>query len=265
MMFLKSDILMSPHAFSTRIGGVSPLDSTRENNLAFGRGDTDETVIKNLEIFGKNAGFDPESVISLPQIHSTVIHTVDKSHAGLGYYIREYNDIREGDGYVTNDRGIVLGVKGADCTPILFEARHEGGILAVGAVHSGWRGTAGAIGKKCVELLCENYGADVKSIYACIGPCIHRCCFEVGSDVYNEMTDKLGDKYSSFFEVREQNSGKYYCDLPQINRQILIDAGLPACNIDVKDNCTCCTPRLFYSHRYSGNNRGTMLNVIFMP
>ena len=264
-MFLKSDILFSPHAFSTRIGGVSQLESTEENNLAFGRGDPDETVIKNLEIFGKDVGFDPENVISLPQIHSTVIHKVDRSHAGLGYYIREYKDICEGDGYVTNDRGIVLGVKGADCTPILFEARNKNEILAVGAVHSGWRGTAGAIGRKCVELLCEYYHVLPGNVFACIGPCIHRCCFEVGGDVYDEMISRLGDKYACFFKEKNQHAGKYYCDLPQINRQILIDVGLPDCNIDIMENCTCCNPQFFYSHRRSGNNRGTMLNVIFMP
>ena len=52
-MFVKSNILRSPHAFATRRGGVSVQEHTKSLNLAFGRGDEDGTVLKNLEIFAK--------------------------------------------------------------------------------------------------------------------------------------------------------------------------------------------------------------------
>ena len=131
-MFVKSNILRSPHAFATRQGGISENEHTKSLNLAFGRGDEDETVLKNLGIFARDVGFEPERVVSLPQIHSDRIFTVTSDNCGEGYYIRK--GIESGDGYVTSERGVVLGIKTADCTPILFEAEKGGEIIAVGAV-----------------------------------------------------------------------------------------------------------------------------------
>ena len=105
-MFIKSTTLRSPHAFATRQGGVSEQEHTKSLNLAFGRGDRDETVIKNLEIFAKGVGFDPKNVISLPQIHSDIIYKVDKRDCGKGYFILD--GIDGGDGYITDREGVVL-------------------------------------------------------------------------------------------------------------------------------------------------------------
>lgn len=266
MIFEKSKLLTSPHAFSTRIGGVSCLNHTKSLNLAFERGDDGEVVIKNLEIFASAVGFDPHSVVSLPQIHSTTVHKVDYSHMGAGYYRRDFDamEIREGDGYITNARGITLGVKSADCVPILFEATDKlGNVIGVGAVHAGWRGTVGKIAEVCVNKLISEYGASSKSIRACIGPCIHKCCFEVGDDVKNAVF-ALGEDFEKFCPKSGKNDGKYFCDLVSVNREILLLAGLLPENIDVIDECTCCLPEKYYSHRYSKGMRGTMLSTISM-
>ena len=77
--YMVSDILCAPHAFSTRVGGVSESEHTSSLNLAFGRGDSDETVRENLRRFATAVGFSPESVISLPQIHSDKVLTVGKA------------------------------------------------------------------------------------------------------------------------------------------------------------------------------------------
>ena len=129
-MFVKSKILCSPHAFSTRVGGVSALEHTKSLNLAFGRGDERKIVLENLKIFANAVGFAPEQVISLPQIHSDIIYKVGEENCGEGYFKTE--NIREGDGYITGEKGFVLGIKTADCVPILFEAEKDGKIVAVG-------------------------------------------------------------------------------------------------------------------------------------
>ena len=266
MIFEKSKLLTSPHAFSTRAGGVSYLNHTKSLNLAFERGDSGETVIKNLEIFASSVGFDSHSVVSLPQIHSTLVHKVDASHMGAGYYKRDFDamDIRECDGYITNTRGVTLGVKSADCVPILFEATDgEGKIIGVGAVHAGWRGTVGKIAEVCVNKLMSEYGAKKENIRACIGPCIHKCCFEVGDDV-KEAVFALGKDFESFCPESDKGDGKYFCDLVSVNRRILLLSGLLTENIDTVDECTCCHPEKYYSHRYSKGHRGTMLSVISM-
>ncbi len=262
-MFVKSKILRSPHAFATRKGGVSVLEHTKSLNLAFGRGDDNETVLQNLEIFANSVGFDAKSVISLPQIHSDIIYKVGKSDAGEGYYQRE--NMREGDGYITDDREVTLGVKGADCVPILFEAERDGEIVAVGAVHAGWRGTVAGIAPKCALLLCSEYGVLTSRIRAAIGPCIHKCCYEVGEELRDEVARSLGELFAASFVTPSGTAqGKFFCDLPSINRRLLLDAGLLEENIEILDECTCCHPEKYFSHRYSGVLRGTMLNIIKM-
>ena len=266
-MFVKSDKLISPHAFSTRLGGISTLPHTSELNLAFGRGDENETVIKNLEIFASNLDFDPKRVISLPQIHSTIVHKVDFNDRGIGYYNRDFDSCRifEGDGYVTNDKNIVLGVKSADCSPILFEAYDgDGKIIAIGATHAGWRGTVGRITKNCVDMLVSEYGAERKRIRACIGPCIRKCCFEVGDDV-KDAVFSMGEDYEQYCTPSGNVDGKYFCDIVGISTHVLVhEAGLSPENVSNIPECTCCLPHKYYSHRYSKGQRGTMLSVIWM-
>ncbi len=262
-MLVRSNILRSPHAFSTRCGGISELSHTRSLNLAFGRGDDDSTVLKNLDIFSGSVGFDPRDIVSLPQIHSDIIYTVTEDDRGKGYFIR--NGIKSGDGYITNRRGVVLGIKTADCTPVLLEAESNGQIIAVGAVHAGWRGTVADIVGKCIERLCDEFGADTDNIRASIGPCIHSCCYEVGHDVYEKAVNDLDEDIAIKFVKRPKiEEEKYMCDLPAINRALLLRRGIRDENIEIINECTCCNPEKFFSHRYSNGHRGTMLNVIFM-
>jgi YfiH family protein len=223
--------------------------------------------MKNLEIFAKVVGFDEKSIVSLPQTHSIEVLEVDESFCGMGYYKRDFDayEHKFADGYITNKRGVTLGVKTADCVPILLECRSDNGeIIAVGAVHAGWRGTVAGIQKFAVEKLVSLYGGKPQNIYAAIGPCIHKCCFEVGEDVY-EAVKALGEGYAEDFCMpRENKEDKYMCDLVGINRRMLEDVGVPTENIDVIDECTCCNHDKYFSHRYSNGHRGTMLNVIFM-
>ena len=261
-MYIKSNILRSPHAFATRQGGVSVQDHTKSLNLAFGRGDEDSVVLENLAIFAQNVGFEPQSIVSHPQIHSDRIITVTDKNRGEGYFLRE--GIDGCDGYVTRERGVTLGIKTADCVPILFEAEKNGEIIAVGATHAGWRGTVADIAGKCVDRLCSEFSADLTGIRVAIGPCIHKCCYEVGSDVYDSVRDNLSTDMAEKFVIPGAKEGKYTCDLAEINRSLLIRRGISVENIEIIDECTCCNPEKFFSHRYSNGKRGTMLNVIFI-
>ena len=262
-MFLTSEILRSPHAFSTRRGGVSTLSHTEGLNLAFGRGDDDEIVLQNLALFAEAVGFDPRGVVSLPQIHSDIIYKVGKEDCGQGYYVRE--GIREGDGYITCERGVVLGVKTADCVPILFEAEKDGKVVAVGAVHAGWRGTVALIQQKCVRLLCAEFGVKPEQIRAVIGPCIHGCCYEVDEPFLASVSAALGEEMAlQLITPKKDMPSKYLCDLVAMNRALLEESGVPRAQIGAVEYCTCCHPEMFYSHRYSRGKRGTMLSVICM-
>ncbi len=263
-MFIRSPLLTAPHAFSTRRGGVSRQPYTGTLNLAFGRGDEDQVVLENLARFAAAAGLDEATIVSRPQIHSDIICRVGRENCGEGYFLREH--IPACDGYVTDERGVTLGIKTADCVPILFEARRAGKVFAVGAVHAGWRGTVAGIAPKCVRMLCETFGALPCEIYAAIGPHIGRCCYEVGREVYLAACMEAGEETASrFFVSHDPLTGQSFCDLGGLNRALLEQAGLPQENIDLRALCTCCRGDLFYSHRASGGLRGSLLNVIAMP
>lgn len=259
IVYVTSGILRSKHAFSTRIGGISELSHTFSLNLAFRRGDCDDTVLANLTRFAEAVGFDAESVISLPQIHSSNVIDVDTSMRGEGYFKPPHTSC---DGYVTDKKGVVFGVKTADCVPILLEAEDESGnIMAVSALHAGWRGTVGGIAPKGVEMLLEK-GAKRENIRAAIGPSIGACCFEVGDDFLQTVTELRGAAFAKSFVMRRE--GRLYADIKAMNRYLIEECGVPSKNIDVSDECTFCLEDKYYSHRRMSGLRGTMLSVIYM-
>ncbi len=260
--YMISDMLRSRHAFATRLGGVSPTGPTASLNLAFGRGDPDCTVRENLDRFSAAVGFDARSVISVPQIHGNIVYPVDARHRGLGY---DRSTDMAGDGYVTSDPTVTLGIKTADCTPVLLEARNGERVLAVAAVHAGWKGTVGDITGIGVRMLRERAefladGAPV-TVYAAIGPCIHACCFTVQADCVAVVREKLGALAEPYID--EVKDG-FTLDLPAVNRALLCRAGVLDDCIDTCPDCTACRTDRYYSHRAQQGVRGTMLSVICM-
>ncbi len=259
--YFYSTLLKSKHAFATRNGGVSALPETASLNLAFGRGDDEQTVMQNLRLFASAVGMDADRVISLPQVHGTDVLSVTEADAGRGY-AQPANGT--GDGYMTLAKGLPLGVKSADCVPVLLEARDaQDNVLAVAAVHAGWRGTAGGIATGAVKALRDACGD--AEIYAAIGPCIGQCCFEVDTDCVDEFDRLCGREITDACFAKAPND-KFFGDLVKVNRMLLNGAGVPDAHIDAACICTCCSPEQFFSHRYATKHqegkRGTMLSVI---
>lgn len=257
ILVIKSSLIASRHGFSTRQGGKSTLPYTKSLNLARGRGDSDEIVSENLEIFANALGVNAKSIISVPQIHSGIVKKVDEHNAGEG-------TSREAsfscDGYVTDRNDLPLAVKTADCVPVLLEARNEQGkTIAVAAVHAGWRGTAERITENAVGEMIR-LGADPKKIYAAIGPAIDVCCYEIKDDFAMSIREKLGRSYENEFII--QRNEKLFADLKGMNKRILLETGVPPQNIDICTECTCCNEELFYSHRRQNGIRGSLMNLI---
>ena len=160
----------------------------------------------------------------------------------------------------TLEKGVVVGVKTAECIPILLEAFNgDMEIVAVCAIHAGWRGTVSGIARNAVEALVDK-GADPHRIRVAIGPSIGKCCFEVGDDVVDIVRQKLGNKYIDMFVIAR--SGAAYLDIKGINMEIISECGVPLQNVDVSDECTYCLSEKYYSHRRMKGVRGTMLSVI---
>lgn len=260
VLYYHSQLIPCIHGFSTRIGGVSTLPHTKSLNLGVDRGDDRDTVLKNLELFADALGVSDKEFISVPQIHSADIRHVTSKNAGEGFFRDAESPC---DGYIATEEGIVLGVRTADCVPILIYAppnNNFGG--AVMALHAGWRGTAAGIVTEAIERAVM-LGAERDRMRAAIGPSICSDCYSVRSDFYESFRKMAGERLTETFVVRDaSNKDRWYADLKGANRSLLTLGGLAPENVDVCRECTSCKPDEFYSHRYSGGVRGTMLSAI---
>lgn len=259
VVYYRSELIPCVHAFSTRLGGVSALPHTESMNLAFGRGDDRETVIENLRLFAEAVGFEAENTVSVDQVHSDRIRQISRTNFGEGYF---KESLESCDGYISTEPDAVIGVKTADCVPILIYAPPNGSFGgAVMALHAGWRGTALGIASKAVERA-VSLGATASEMKVAIGPSIGKCCYEVRDDFYAEFCKHAGRELTEKY-VTPCNDGEHFlADLKGANRELLERSGVLSLNIDVSKTCTCCEPDEFFSHRYTGGVRGTMLAVI---
>lgn len=238
------------HAFTTRIGGVS-TGVFESMNIGVNRGDRPENVRENYRRLARALGFSENDIALTAQVHGDTVRVVEK-----GGTISEAPPF-PCDALITNRPGIALFVFSADCVPILL---HDPVARCIGAVHAGWRGTAGGILRKTVEMMRSCYGSVPSDLLAAIGPSIGSCCYEVGPEVY----ETLGKAYPEIDEYTAMKSGRYYPDLKGLNRLALERCGVPASRISVNRDCTKCDPALFWSHRRDGDKRGLQGAVIFM-
>ena len=240
--------------FSTRNGGVSGVlpetEFLQSLNLQLHSGpDTDANIDENYRIIASSQGFRPDAVISVHQVHADRIIAVDGKMAKG----------READALITNRKGFLLSVRTADCVPLLlYDSVNE----AVGAVHAGWQGTFMGIAPKTVKRMGELYGTKPADVRAAIGPAIGVCCYEVDEKFHEQFFDEYKEKINPFFV--QKPGRKPSCDLKAMNRAFLVEAGVLEANIETADFCTMCNPALFYSHRRSGEKRGTMAAFIGM-
>ena len=247
--YLTAEGITVPHCFTTRFGGVSE-GMFSSMNLAIKLDENPENVAENFRILGNAIGFTIDDLVLTRQIHSDIVRVVGREDCN-GCFHRDYPQC---DALVTNTLGIALTVFTADCTPILF---HDPVTGAVGAAHAGWRGTASAIGPKTVETMVQEFGCKAENIRAAIGPNIGFCHFETDADVPDAMIAAFGDEVRAF--IRKAGD-KYYVNLKEINGLILRRAGVR--HIEISDACTMCQPDRFWSHRITGEKRGSQGAVI---
>lgn len=152
---------------------------------------------------------------------------------------------KEADAVVARPSGerVAVGVRVADCVPVLVASVDTG---AVAAIHAGWRGVVAGVVPAGVELLGRR-----GELLAAIGPCIGACCFEVGADV----GDRIG------FVTRRAGE-KAYVDLRAAVRAQLRALGLADEAIEDVPGCTKHEPERFHSFRRDGANSGRMLAAI---
>ena len=182
-----------------------------------------------------------------------------------------------GDGLITDTPGLVIAVQTADCLPIILVDRKR---RTVGVFHAGWRGTVKRIAEKGVGEMRKEFGSDPRDIVAAIGPGIQSCCYEVGDEVRRKFEMQFAYADNLFREVKESDPVrekypllfltarapghselpvKLFLDLVEANRRQLLDAGVPAKNIEADAPCTACHPELLFSFRAEKGITGRMM------
>lgn len=239
------------HLFTTRSGGVSEgIFATM--NLSYTRGDKREAVDANFRKIAELMGSSPENFVCSDQTHTTNVRKVTLKDRGKGV-VRE-KDYRDVDGLITDEPGIVLATFYADCVPLfIVDARHK----AIGLSHSGWRGTAGRMGRHTLQAMKEAYGTEPADVTAAIGPSICGDCYEVGGEVAEAFQTAFSEAAVKKM-IRPRGNGKFLLDLWQANYEVFAEAGVSPDRISVTDLCTCCNPDYLFSHRASGGKRGNM-------
>ena len=178
--------------------------------------------------------------------------TVRQVHSAQVWNAHPLSDRQcEGDALVTDDLNRRIGVRTADCVPILLLDTNK---RAVAAVHAGWRGTVAAIITRTIEKMHSDFGTQPADIRAAIGPCIRECCYEVGPEVASQ--------FSAIFPEWPPVTGKQHLDLVEANRRHLTAAGVPGQQIFDSGLCTVCLPEHFFSYRREPQNPGRQLSVI---
>lgn len=239
------------HGFSTRKGGVSK-EHLASLNLSFSVEDAKENVLENFRRIGERFGKTPEDFVLSKQSHETKVLKVGTKDRGKG--ITKDRDYEGIDALITDEKGIILSCFSADCVPILFyDPIHK----AVGACHSGWRGTKGKILQNVVEEMRKHFSSNPAEILIAIGPSICKEQYVVSEDLalsFLEDYPDLGEDSSS--PIQRISKDKFQLDLWDLNRRIALDSGIREEHISISGYCTMENPELFFSHRYSQGIRG---------
>lgn len=259
-------------------------------NLGFTEWDRRPRVEQNRRQFLAQLGGEDFALASLRQIHSSHVYQVARGArekleyrpCGIPFPELSTEKLPAGDSLLTDQTGILLSVRGADCLLVLLVDPEQ---RVVAAVHAGWRGALGRVIEKAAGEMRRIFGSRPEQLLAALGPSIRACCYEVGEEVvdafhgcfqgadgfFRRVSRAAGtsgeDRVPAFLDLqppgqRLRAGSATHLDLVAVARAQLGEAGLRARHVSVAEFCTACRTDLFYSHRKEGSRTGRMMAVI---
>lgn len=231
--FYQSELLLKHrnigHFFSTKHGDFDSLDKL---STAF------EISINNF-VIGKQTHSDRIELITNNNKHRTFVGV---------------------DAYITEEKGICICVKTADCTPVLLFDPEQN---VAAAIHSGWRGTVQNITGKTIAKMINEFRVKPENILAAIGPCIGWQNYEVGEEVADQFRALFPQNSKVVIESSSSNE-KPKLSVRQAIFQQLTNSGIQTANIDLSVSCTSNNSSDFHSARRDGPQTGRMVNGIWI-
>ncbi len=238
--------------FFTRLGGYSkpPKDSLNFSNAAAESG---ENITRNLKVVSDFLSIDPDSIVMCDQRHSDVIVKLYAPPSSMPV----------ADAIIAEKPGIFPAIRTADCLPILMLDPVS---RVSAAIHAGWRGTVQRITLKVLKTLVLQLNVEPDNLLVAIGPAIGVCCYEVGSDVIDQIVRNIPDGERHVITRRNQNAGlggsSGFLDLVAINVAEIVGFGVPSVNIAKVGACTSCRNEQFFSYRREGVNTGRQISIV---
>lgn len=193
-----------------------------------------------------------EQLLLIRQVHRADVAVARRGRA-------ERWERPEADVIVSDDPSCAVGVRVADCVPILLADRVA---RVVGAVHAGWRGTVQDAAGAAVRALTAEFGSRPRDLVAAIGPCLGPCCGEVGGEVVQAFRDAAHGDGAIARWFAPGPAGRPYIDLWRANSDQLELAGVPRESIHVARLCTKTHADVLHSYRAVGEQAGRMLGMI---
>ena len=252
--FASEEFLQYPsvlHGFCTRIGGVSsgPYATL---NFSPREGDPPEQVRMNWQRLASAFEIPCEQFFVVNQVHGEQFLIIEDAVSCHSLERRQY------DAIVTDQPGVAIGIKTADCAPVLLFDRER---QVIAAVHAGWRGTSLGIAGKAVRVMGQRFSSRPEDISAAIGPSIGPCCYEVDEPVFEAMS--LREETDRVLRPGPRLR-RWMFDLSLASRLQLEREGVPPGRISTAGLCTSCRKELFFSHRRDGEKTGRHLNFILL-
>lgn len=229
-------------AFTDRDGGVStPPFETLNLAGASAVGAERDHVRENLRrVLQAFAGSAEEPVATVHQVHGSEVLVVGRDVSpGSGEPPRA-------DGLVSDQAGVTLLVRMADCVPVLL-ADPESGVI--GAVHAGRRGITAGVVPRGAEAL-RALGA--RRLVAWVGPHVCAGCYEVPAVLRDEVCATVPEAHA----VTRWGT-------PAVDLGAAVEAQLTreGAEVVVTGGCTVESARL-YSYRRDGERAGRLAALV---
>lgn len=175
------------------------------------------------------------------QVHGTAAARANAS--------KQWRECDSCDALWSDERGVSLGIKVADCLPIaMVDPSHS----VIADVHSGWRGAAAGITAMTLDTLERETAFDARSAFAYLGPTIRVCCFEVGEEVAAQFDAGYVDR----------SQAKPHVDVAAFTAGVLRARGFDGERIFDSKLCTRCDGSIFHSYRRDGKGGGRNLSIV---
>ncbi|MBO4372654.1 MAG: laccase domain-containing protein [Bacteroidales bacterium] len=224
---------------------LPPDSDTGVFNIGFSG--VEDCVVNRVKL-ALTFGLTPENFVFQTQAHTANYHIVTREDAGAGFYLKQ-TAIQDNDILITNQPGLCLITRSADCVPILMYAPKQ---KAIAAIHSGREGCRLGAAPKAAEILHKEFGAAYSDILVGIGPHICKNCYTVDkecADAYNSR------QYYAPDIVQPAENGQFTIDMKKTIISDLMHMGVPMSNIEQSNLCTKHHAPSFFSARNGDEER----------